>query len=245
MMRVVLFVGPTLGQADPGHADIDWAVQGPAACGDVYRASQTRPSAIVLVDGVFDQSLAVWHKEILWAMSKGILVYGASSMGALRAAELAPFGMRGVGRIFEWYRDGILEDDDEVAVAHEAGERGYVVRSAAMANVRATLAAAEAHDVIRAETGTIVKKAAKDLFYADRTFKAILTAARGERADGRELESLERWVVENYVDQKRLDALELLTCVRNELVTGIKPADPFHFEYTEAWHELRRRLESR
>ena len=50
-------------------------------------------------------------------MSQGIHVFGSASMGALRA-ELCPFGMVGVGRIFEAYRDGELEDDDEVAVIH-------------------------------------------------------------------------------------------------------------------------------
>ena len=45
-------------------------------------------------------------------------------MGALRAAELHAFGMRGVGRIFEAFRDGELEDDDEVAVVHGPAEPG-------------------------------------------------------------------------------------------------------------------------
>ena len=71
--------------------------------------------AIGIIDGYFENIPSVWHKEILWAMSQGIHVFGSASMGALRAAELAPFGMEGVGAIFEAYRDGWLEDDDEVA----------------------------------------------------------------------------------------------------------------------------------
>ena len=46
-------------------------------------------------------------------------------MGALRAAELHVFGMVGVGRVFELFRDGLLEDDDEVAVAHGPADSGY------------------------------------------------------------------------------------------------------------------------
>ena len=92
----------------------------------------SEPQAIGIIDGYFQWAPAVWHKEILWAIQQGVHVFGAASMGALRAAELAPFGMRGVGRIFEAYRDGVLpgsgdepfEDDDEVAVVHgPAGER--------------------------------------------------------------------------------------------------------------------------
>src|SRR5688572_32760283 len=48
----------------------------------------------------------------------GVRVFGAASMGALRAAELQPFGMIGVGQVFQAYRRGHLTDDDEVAVAH-------------------------------------------------------------------------------------------------------------------------------
>ena len=47
--------------------------------------------------------------------------------------------MRGIGPIFEAYRDGVLEDDDEVAVVHGPQETGYRAGSDAMVNIRATL----------------------------------------------------------------------------------------------------------
>ena len=39
-------------------------------------------------------------------------------MGALRAAELAMFGMQGHGCVFDWFHTGFLDGDDEVAVLH-------------------------------------------------------------------------------------------------------------------------------
>ena len=45
-------------------------------------------------------------------------------MGALRAAELSAHGMVGVGRIFGWYRDGVVVDDSEVALLHADAEHG-------------------------------------------------------------------------------------------------------------------------
>jgi len=42
-------------------------------------------------------------------MSRGVHVFGASSMGALRAAELAAFGMVGFGRIYDLFRTGHSE----------------------------------------------------------------------------------------------------------------------------------------
>lgn len=63
--------------------------------GDITRAASERPAVIGVIDGVFEVVPTVWHKEILWVMARGVPVYGAASIGAQRAAELAPFGMRG------------------------------------------------------------------------------------------------------------------------------------------------------
>ena len=126
-MTACVFVGPTL----PAHEIqkvTDYVCLPPVEQGDVYRAMARAPRAIGIIDGYFDGSPAVWHKEILFAMSRGVHVFGASSMGALRAAELSVFGMHGVGTIFEAYRDGTLEDDDEVALLHGPAEAGYIPR---------------------------------------------------------------------------------------------------------------------
>ena len=106
-MTAIVFAGPTL-PADAVAALLPEAtVLPPARQGDIFRAVRAhRPIALGLIDGVFLHEPAVWHREILWALHQGIHVFGAASMGALRAAELAPFGMRGVGRVFGAYRDG-------------------------------------------------------------------------------------------------------------------------------------------
>ena len=96
-MSAVLFAGPTIGAAE-ARARLACTVLPPAAVGDLLRAVRGGARAILLVDGVFERAVPVWHKEILWALLQGIHVFGASSMGALRAAELQPFGMVGIGR---------------------------------------------------------------------------------------------------------------------------------------------------
>jgi len=129
-MTTILFAGPTLKKHDAASLGAAECLP-PVRQGDIYRAvARQRPRAIGIVDGVFQHVPSVWHKEILWAMSNGIHVFGAASMGALRAAELSPFGMVGVGRIFEAYRSGVLEpygdapfeDDDEVAIRRAGQE---------------------------------------------------------------------------------------------------------------------------
>src|SRR5206468_4971333 len=136
--KAVVFAGPSLPPPlRPAVPELDWCP--PVRQGEFYRAAVERPAIIGLIDGYFEVMPSVWHKEVLWAMAQGIHVYGASSMGALRAAELAAFGMIGVGAIFEAYRDGAIEDDDEVAVVHGPPELGYVQLSEAMVNIRATI----------------------------------------------------------------------------------------------------------
>ena len=89
-----------------------------------YRAlSRAARRVIAIIDGYFEAVPAVWHKEILWALSHGIHVFGASSMGALRAAELAR--LRHGGRrphLRGLPRRHVLDDDDEVAVRHAPAE---------------------------------------------------------------------------------------------------------------------------
>ncbi len=122
-MTAMVFLGPSL-DIETARGELD-AIYLPPVVGDVYRAATRQPDAIGIIDGRFQDVPAVWHKEILWALNQGIPVYGSSSMGALRAAELDSFGMVGIGAIYRAYRDGVLEDDDEVAVAHRTAEEGF------------------------------------------------------------------------------------------------------------------------
>src|SRR6516165_742713 len=98
-MTAVIFLGPTL-SVDEARQELDADYLPPAAQSDVYLAARRQPVMIGIVDGYFQRVPSVWHKEILWAMSRGIHVFGSASMGALRAAELEVFGMEGVGAVF-------------------------------------------------------------------------------------------------------------------------------------------------
>ncbi|MGH9165004.1 MAG: TfuA-like protein [Acidimicrobiales bacterium] len=181
----------------------------PARCGDILLYLRAAPAALALVDGLFERTAAVWHKEILYALERGIPVYGASSMGALRAAELDGAGMVGVGEIYRRFADGTYGDDDEVAVAHAEAADGFRVLSDAMANIRSTLEAAPIE--VGEPTRAAVIRAAKATFYAERSLVGAIKAARG-RADDAELDVLADWVAAGgSVDQKGIDARELLS----------------------------------
>lgn len=240
-MNVVIFAGPSIQPADI-EAVLPGAVcRPPAAQGDVYRAALSRPSVIGLVDGYFERVPAVWHKELLWALSQGIHVFGSASMGALRAAELAPFGMVGIGAIFEAFRDGVLEDDDEVAVAHGPVESGYRTGSDAMVNIRATLRRAGREGVIDEVTRSTLERLAKSLFYPERSYARVLELGRAEGVSEAGLEALRAWLPGGRVNQKREDALAMLQAIAACLASGASaPAVGFVFEETLWWQQLKR-----
>lgn len=236
----VLFVGPTLDAATVAAAT-DAAVRGPAVRGDILRAVTAGAAAIGLVDGCFERVAAVWHKEILWALAHGCRVYGAASLGALRAAELAAFGMVPVGAIAAAYASGEITDDDEVAVAHRDADAGYAPVSEAMVNVRATLAAARAAGVVDAATHDAVTALLKARFYPERAWGLVWAEGprRGIAPDA--LAALRAWLPAGRVDAKRADALALLAALRDAPATrGERP--PWRFEATDAWEALRRSI---
>ena len=212
---IVVFLGPSL-SCEIAASILPARYVPPVSCGDILRYLRIGARVIAIIDGAFEHTAAVWHKEILLAMEKGSTVFGASSMGALRAAELAPFGMIGVGRIFESYRDGVYADDDEVAVLHARAAAKYRALSEPLVNIRATVAAALDEGVIAAETGQLVVACAKATFYQERSLAHAVEKARTRRADEGQLDRLLRFAgTDGYVDQKNLDALELITTLAN------------------------------
>jgi len=193
--RAVIFAGPSLPPSTrPSDPALEWYP--PVRQGDVYHAALTRPAIIGITDGYFEVTPTVWHKEILWAMAQGIHVYGSASIGALRAAELHFFGMKGVGRIFEAYCHGILSDDDEVAVLHGPEELDY--------------------PAVTTEIGKI-------LFYKERNWDAILGLATGRGLPPTPLDQLAAWLQSGRVDQKQIDALEMIAVIREHLAAGVTP----------------------
>lgn len=239
MSRVVVFLGPTLAPAEAAlHSSAN--VLPPARLGDVYDAvTRLEARAIGLVDGLFGATPAVWHKEILFALSRGVRVFGASSMGALRAAELHVFGMEGVGAIFEAFVAGELTDDDEVAVAHGPAESGFRPLSEALVNLRHGLRLAERAGSIAPATHRTLLAHAKATFYAERSWQALFRAAPGLGVGEDELAGLRAHVARVRPNRKRDDAILLLRAMTACGGEDIAPCEPrFDFEATTFWEAL-------
>jgi hypothetical protein len=205
----IVFLGPSLPAVEAKALLPAAELLPPVAVLDVIRLLHARrarlPARLAIVDGYFERMAAVWHKELLLAIEQGVEVWGAASMGALRAAELAHFGMRGVGAIFDGFARGRLAADAEVAVAHLPAEWGYQPVSVALVDVRDALARARRAQVIDARAATTVLAAATRTFYAERTWDglaAVLPAAARAR--------LTAWLAEVRPSRKADDARLLL-----------------------------------
>lgn len=199
----VLFAGPSLHSTNPDLTGI--VLRGPAMQGDIARAVLDGAGAIGLVDGYFEAVAAPWHKEILYALAEGVTVLGASSMGALRAAECAPFGMRPVGSIAGAYCSGALDDDAAVALAHGPAELGYPPVTEPLVDAEPTLAKLAELGLLTAAEQQQIWDGARDLYFKDRTDEAMFAGL-----DPAKLAAYRR----HRVNRKAEDALLLIAELR-------------------------------
>jgi len=238
---IVVFVGPSLKVVRARQVLPQALYLPPVQAGDVLRALRLSPVAIVILDGVFESTAAVWHKEIAVALAKGVAVIGAASMGALRAAEMAAFGMLGIGKIYEDYRSGRLTDDDDVALIHnDLGEP----LSDAMVDIQATVASGVASGLIGNRSAEAILRSAKNTFYPMRTLGAALEQARKDLGPNKELEEFETHCSEGgRVYQKKADSEAALRAVASMARHGNWPAPaalsvPNTFHLQQIQHEV-------
>ena len=211
MSSVIVFLGPSLPVSQARAVLPEASYRPPARRGDLMAALKERPAIVGIVDGQFMQSLAVSPLEIFAALRAGTRVLGAASMGALRAVEMAPFGMIGVGTIFRWYRDARLVAEDELAVAYDA-ETGSAL-SDALVNMRYAFSRAVAEHVITRETRRVLIRLARSLYFPERTYQATLRLA-DHLLPREELTRLRPWLRQRCPDLKAEDALRLLRAAR-------------------------------
>jgi hypothetical protein len=226
----VVFVGPSLPDAAQ-VAGNEVEIRPPACQGNVMQAVYDGATSIGLIDGHFEFVAPVWHKELLFALAEGISVFGAASMGALRAAECAPFGMSGIGRIYEDYAVGRRNDDADVALLHGPAELNYPQVTVPIVNMDATLMSAEIKGLLRKTELEKLSKAGRSIFFKERTWKKIAVTANLAWP------SVATMVRGGWIDQKRLDAIALMKAVQI-----IQPVDgpqcEWIFNATPTWRAM-------
>jgi hypothetical protein len=210
MQKIIVFLGPSLEQT-AAEKLLPAEYHPPAKRGDLLAAVHDGATIIGLIDGVFHQESAVAHREILTAIKKGVRVVGASSMGALRAAEMDTLGMVGIGEIYQMYKSGELESDDEVALVFDPSSG--IALSEPLINIRFTLKRAMKEDIIDTVAHDALLTAACSVFYPKRTYRTIVSQA-GDSIDAEIRERFLAWVESGACDQKRTDAVAALEFIR-------------------------------
>ena len=207
-----VFLGPSLplGKAReilPAH------YYPPIRHGDLYRLRASGIRKFVIIDGVFDLTTPVWHREILLLLREGCSIVGASSMGALRAVELKPYGMRGFGVVYDWYDSGVIEGDDEVALFHTDETMNFAALSQPLVNIRYNLQRAEDAGVLAANTHQVILKRIKQDYFGDR-----LPAALYRGIGDSDAEPLRLFFAKHWIDLKARDASDVLQAVAGGLL---------------------------
>lgn len=208
--QTVVFAGPSIHGLDctPFSAV---TFKPPAAAGDVLAAVRSGARVIGLIDGLYGDCAAVWHKELLYALSLGIPVLGAASMGALRAVECEAFGMRGLGKIFEQYRTGDRVSDADVALSHGPAELDFCPLTVSLVDAEATIDGLR--DTLDKTQCDRLMAAARSVHFSRRTWKAVAAHA-GYDAD------LAATCARNLISVKKADALLLLQIVQGGDLSG-------------------------
>jgi hypothetical protein len=209
MQKIIVFLGPSL-DLTAAEKILPAEYRPPAKRGDLLVAVHDGATIIGLIDGVFHQESAVAHREILTAIKKGVRVVGASSMGALRAAEMDTLGMVGIGEIYRMYKSGELESDDEVALVFDPSSG--LALSEPLINIRFTLKRARGEGIIDAAEHDALLASARSVFYPQRTYRTI--SQTNDTVDTKTQERFLVWVETGQCDQKREDAVAALEYIR-------------------------------
>lgn len=224
-----VFAGPSVYGAEIDWGDLDR--RGPARCGDILQAVRDGANVIGLIDGYFEGGISVWHKEILFALSSGVKVFGASSMGALRAAECAEFGMKPVGQIAEAFTSGELVADADVAVLHGPEELGCPPVTLAMVDVRATISLMHQRRLIDRATAAAILLAAENLFFKHRTTAKLFEGLESGR-------TLKQSFADCFFSQKTADGKQLVELILAEEDERQSVAPGWEFCPSPQWQAL-------
>jgi hypothetical protein len=211
MNKPIVYLGPTLSREEAIKI-LDADYRDPAKKGDFLMLSRDSDEKkyVGFVDGVFlhdypPSPIEVYHL----ATRKNIELIGASSLGALRAVELEKFGMKGIGKIFELYKNGIINADDEVAVTFV--RENNTLQSEAMIDIRFNLFLAYKKGVITNQTKKRFAKIAKNIYFPFRNYEDLIKLTQQQFPSiHNELETFRTYILKNRDSLKARDAIKLL-----------------------------------
>jgi hypothetical protein len=209
-----VYAGPSITAADRAQwsARPGVLLHPPVRRGDLLALpAADDPPRILIIDGEFGQSLAVAVTEIRALVRRGAWVGGASSMGALRAVECAPLGVRSFGWVAAAYARETVTSDAEVALVYDP--ETYHPLSIPLINVRWMLSQLVSQGALDEAMAARALASAAGLHYRERSTSGLAVTWRRELPGAaRDLAAAQvAGLVHGRWDRKRLDALGALT----------------------------------
>ena len=210
--RPIIFLGPSL-SIEKAKKILEADYRKPAKKGDLFQLIFNETKIVGLIDGYFLQDYPPTPIEVYnLVKKKETKVYGSSSLGALRAVELSKYGMIGVGKIFNLFRNGILDSDDEVAVTF-TDYSDY--KSEALIDIRYNLFLAQKMKVIDKEVKRIILRVSKQTYFPYRTYTDILDKCKQKYPDySLQIEKFSEYIQSNRKSLKEDDAVLLLKRIK-------------------------------
>ncbi len=218
MVKPVIFLGPTL-PISKAKEILDADYKPPAKKGDLLQLIPSTVKFVGIVDGYFLQDYPPTPIEVYNLLrKKNVMIFGSSSLGALRAVELKKFGMIGIGKIFELYLKGVVDSDDEVAVTF-TGYSGY--KSEALIDIRYNLFLAQKNKIIDKNTKRNILQVAKKTYFPYRTYNDIIDESKKLfPSQKNQLVNFEEYLVKNKKSLKEYDAINLLNRIKRSTLNN-------------------------
>jgi len=215
-LKPIVFLGPSL-TVERAKTILDADYRRPAKKGDLLQLVLRETEVVAgLVDGFFLQDYPPTPIEVYnLVKKKGTVLYGSSSLGALRALELSKYGMIGVGKIYNLFRRGILDSDDEVAVSF-TDYSNY--KSEALIDIRYNLFLAEKKSVINNDTKKRILKVSRNIYFPYRTYDDILDVCKQKYpANIHFIEQFRQYLKTDKKSLKEIDAILLLNTIKQRI----------------------------
>lgn len=214
MVKIIIYTGLSIPfdeamQILDSHDDIEVIYKKPIKRGDLNQDMKENPDIIAIIDGVFHQSSAVGHREIINVIKKGVKVYGSSSMGALRASELDVLGMEGIGYCYNEYASGNITSDDDVAVMLDSDTLEPL--SIPLISMDYVFTNAVKENIITQKEKEELVKITKETYYPRRNYAQTLSQSSLDENKKRKLINF----IQNSKDIKKEDAKTLLNHIKS------------------------------
>ncbi len=202
--RFAVFVGPSCARELVGqYLSADFFP--PASRGDLASAVRRGYDGFVLIDGYMVTRYSPSPQEVFDVLATGAPVFGASSVGALRAVELRAFGMVGVGWVYRGYLSGRLDRDDDLVSTIDP-DQGDRAMSIPLVRIRYAVAMLQAKGRVSQRAGAQLIDALGADYFPRRSASRVLVHAQSIGID----DDTARELLSPAFDVKALDAIACL-----------------------------------